>query len=51
MLWARVSLVATMPWAMALLVAAVLRTEGSMKNAVQHALDSLEAAEPWALGS
>ena len=40
-----------MPQVLALLAAAVLRTNGSMGNAVRQALASLEAAEPWALCS
>ena len=51
MLWAWVSLEAVMPWALALLAPAVLRTETSMENAVRKGLASLEAAEPCALGS
>ena len=46
-----VSLEAALPRALALLAPAVLRTQGSMENAVRQALASLEAAEPWELGS
>ena len=49
MLWARVSLEAAMPRALALLAATVLRTPGSLESAVRRALASMEAADPPAL--
>ena len=51
MLWARVSLEASIPWALALLGAAVPPTHGSVEIPIRQALASLEAVEPWALGS
>ena len=40
-----------MPRALAFLAAAVPRNQVSMDHAIRKALASLEAAEPWALGS
>ena len=51
MQWARVSLEAAMPRALALLAAALPRTQGSMESALRWALVSMEAAEPPALCS
>ena len=48
---ARVSLEAAMARALALLVAQVPQTQGSLQSAVRRALASMEAAEPRALGS
>ena len=49
MLWARVSLEAAMPRALALLVGAVPWTLGSLESAARRALASMEAADPPAL--
>ena len=51
MQWARVSLEAARPRALAFLAATVLRTPGSLESAVRRALASMEAAEPGTLGS
>ena len=51
MQWARVSLAAARPRALALPAATVLRTPGSLESAVRRALASMEAAEPGTLGS
>ena len=48
---ARVSLEAAMPLELALLVAQVPQTQGSLQSAVRRALASMEAAEPRAQGS
>ena len=49
MQWARVSLEAARPRALALPAATVLRTPGSLESAVRRALASMEAADPPAL--